>query len=153
MCKILSRIKVIADTEGITIGAIERAIGASRGVISKAITKGTDIQSKWLEHICEKFPSYSPIWLLTGEGEMIRSDTTRPQDAKIITAEHQLATPSTPADDMVDRLMTYLKDKDNEIGRLNKEIGRLEARVEELERNARVHVSPQYAHTSETVPT
>ncbi|WP_300935178.1 hypothetical protein [uncultured Muribaculum sp.] len=54
---------------------------------------------------------------------------------------------------MVDRLMTYLKDKDNEIGRLNKEIGRLEARVEELERNARVHVSPQYAHTSETVPT
>ena len=73
MCKILSRIKLIADTSGITIGAIERTIGASRGVISKAIAKGTDIQSKWLELICENFPEYSPQWLLTGEGEMLKS--------------------------------------------------------------------------------
>lgn len=80
MCKILSRIKALADSEGVSIGTIERAIGASRGVISKAIAKGTDIQSKWLELICEKFPKYSPVWLLTGQGSMLAnpSDTFAP---------------------------------------------------------------------------
>lgn len=61
--------------EGISIGTIERTIGASRGVISKAIAKGTDIQSKWLELICQAYPSYSPSWLLTGQGDMYRSSS------------------------------------------------------------------------------
>ena len=71
MCKILSRIKEIADREGVSITTIERTIGASRGVISKALNKGTDIQSKWIESICENFPQYSARWLLTGAGGML----------------------------------------------------------------------------------
>ncbi len=64
----------MAAHEGITIGAIEKKIGASRGVLSKAIKNGTDIQSKWLALICEEFPHFSPKWLLLGEGEMILGD-------------------------------------------------------------------------------
>ncbi len=75
MCKILNRIKEIVDNEHITIAALERTIGASKGVIYKAISKGTDIQAKWLEAIVENFPQYSAHWLLTGEGEMINSGT------------------------------------------------------------------------------
>ena len=71
MCKILPRLKEIADHEGITIGALERSIGASKGVISRAIANGTDIQSKWLQAVVEKYPHYSAQWLLTGMGEMI----------------------------------------------------------------------------------
>lgn len=71
MCKILSRINEIATREGITITALERCIGASRGVISKAIKNSTDIQSKWLVLICENFPQYSAHWLLTGNGNML----------------------------------------------------------------------------------
>ncbi len=157
MCKILSRIKIIADSEGITIGAIERAIGASRGVISKAISKGTDIQSKWLELICENFPTYSPIWLLTGEGSMLRNTPATPPtptpNAKIITPTKPTTTSNKNSEALSDRLMDYIREKDQEIGRLNQEIGRLTAKIEELERNVRVHASPQYAHTSETVPT
>lgn len=70
MCKILPRIKELADQEGITIGALERSIGASKGVLSRAINNGTDIQSKWLQAIVEKYPLYSAQWLLSGEGEM-----------------------------------------------------------------------------------
>lgn len=79
MCKILSRLKEVSDKEGISIPAIEREIGASRGVISKAITKGTDIQSKWIALICEKFPQINAIWLLTGEGEMLTTDISDTQ--------------------------------------------------------------------------
>lgn len=74
MGNILSRIQDIAHNEGITIGALERCIGASKGVLSRAINNGTDIQSKWISILVENYPQYSPTWLLTGEGSMLRRE-------------------------------------------------------------------------------
>ncbi len=68
---ILSRIQKIASAEGITIGALERQIGASKGVLSRAMNNGTDIQSKWVQIMVENYPRYSTRWLLTGRGEML----------------------------------------------------------------------------------
>ena len=68
MSNILSRIQEIALNEGITIAALERSIGASKGVLSRAIANGTDIQSKWLQNIVENYPSYSAEWLIAGRG-------------------------------------------------------------------------------------
>ena len=53
MGNILSRIEQISKNESITIGALERKIGASKGVLSRAINNGTDIQSKWIQSIAE----------------------------------------------------------------------------------------------------
>ncbi len=77
MGKILDRIQQIASNEGISIGAMERAIGASKGVLSRAINNGTDIQVKWLEAVVENYPTYSPQWLLTGVGDMIVSSVSK----------------------------------------------------------------------------
>nr|DAG15351.1 MAG TPA: putative transcriptional regulator [Caudoviricetes sp.] len=77
MNKILPRIESIANNEGITIGALERKIGASKGVLSRAIANGTDIQSKWIQAIVENYPRYSAEWLLSGKGEMIREEATQ----------------------------------------------------------------------------
>lgn len=71
---ILSRIQKIAETEGITIGALEKQIGASKGVLYRAISNGTDIQSKWIQIIVKNYPLYSTRWLLTGEGTMLRDN-------------------------------------------------------------------------------
>ena len=76
MENILKRIEKIAVNEGIKIGALERSIGASKGVLSRALSNGTDIQSKWIQVIVEKYYQYSPEWLLTGRGEMIREEST-----------------------------------------------------------------------------
>ena len=73
MGNILS-IQEIASNEGITIGAMERTIGASKGVLSRAINNGTDIQAKWLSIIVENYPRYSTGWLLTGAGSMLKDD-------------------------------------------------------------------------------
>ena len=75
MGNILSRIQEIASNEGITIGAMERTIGASKGVLSRAINNGTDIQAKWLSIIVENYPRYSTGWLLTGAGSMLKDDS------------------------------------------------------------------------------
>ena len=72
MCKILSRFEEISKHEGITIGALEKKIGASKGVLSRAIAKGTDIQAKWIEALVENYPQYSAEWILTGMGDMLR---------------------------------------------------------------------------------
>lgn len=76
MGSILSRIQELAINEGITIGALERKIGASKGVLSRAINNGTDIQTKWLTILVENYPNYSPSWILTGKGNMIISQNT-----------------------------------------------------------------------------
>lgn len=74
MGNILSRIEQIACNEGITIGALEKKIGASKGVLSRAIANGTDIQSKWIQIIVENYPHYSAEWLLAGRGEMLKGE-------------------------------------------------------------------------------
>lgn len=90
MCKILNRIREIADNESITIAALERAIGASKGVIYKAISKGTDIQAKWIEAIVENYPQYSTEWLITGNGNMLKEQREKP--AAVLDTPKQLKT-------------------------------------------------------------
>lgn len=54
---------------------MEKKIGASKGVLSRAIAKGTDIQAKWIESLVENYPQYSTNWLLTGQGPMLKNET------------------------------------------------------------------------------
>lgn len=90
MGNILSRIQEIAVKEGITITAMERSIGASKGVLSRAIANGTDIQSKWLQNIVENYPLYSADWLITGEGAMLRTnDASTPEPLPSINQEYK----------------------------------------------------------------
>ncbi len=77
MAKIIKNISVLAEKEGITIGALEKKIGASKGVLSRAIANGTDIQAKWIQAIVENYPRLSPEWLLTGHGPMLKTDEAK----------------------------------------------------------------------------
>lgn len=87
MAKILENINILAEREGITIGALEKRIGASKGVLSRAISNGTDIQAKWIQAIVENFPRFSADWLLTGRGEMLKTASTQQnQEENIIKA-------------------------------------------------------------------
>ena len=77
---ILDRIVKIADYKHFKIGGLERKIGASKGVLSRAIAQKTDIQAKWIERIVENFPDIDANWLITGHGEMLKSS-----DGDVIT--------------------------------------------------------------------
>ena len=72
---VLDRIEQFAEKQGIKIGALEKTIGASKGVLSRAIAQKSDIQSKWLSKLVENFPQIDANWLLTGEGSMYRETT------------------------------------------------------------------------------
>ncbi|WP_019037761.1 hypothetical protein [Psychroflexus tropicus] len=75
MRNILQVFTDIAQKEGISITSLEKKIGASKGVLSRAISKGTDIQAKWLFALVDNYPQYSAEWILTGEGSMLQKDS------------------------------------------------------------------------------
>jgi oligoribonuclease NrnB/cAMP/cGMP phosphodiesterase (DHH superfamily) len=72
MSKILENIKHLAANESVTITKLEQLIGASKGVLSRAITQNSEIQTKWLEKIVEIYPQYDCNWLIKSEGEMMK---------------------------------------------------------------------------------
>lgn len=113
MGKILQRIKIITENEGITVGKLERIIGASKGVLSRAVNNETDIQSKWLEIIAENYPQYSAEWLMRGEGSMLKTDT--PDDGTKTEEE-------TASDGVTAALERIIQRQAKEIARLEIEL-------------------------------
>lgn len=69
--KISDRIALFAKYNNMSIRSLEQSIGASNGLLSKAISKSTDISSQWVTKILEAYPDLSASWLLTGEGNML----------------------------------------------------------------------------------
>ncbi|AWK03314.1 hypothetical protein HYN56_03390 [Flavobacterium crocinum] len=88
MNSILKNFKQIAENEGITISKLEVIIGASKGVLSRAIGNNSDIQSKWISKIVEIYPNYSCEWLIKNEGPMIKNEN-------IHLSEHQITEEAT----------------------------------------------------------
>lgn len=87
---ILKRIEQIAISENITITSLESKIGASKGVLSRALSKDTDIQTKWTIAIVDNYPQYSSEWLLTGKGSMFKEhhvSTTSSETIPLVSSE------------------------------------------------------------------
>lgn len=94
MSNILFRIKQISDNENVNITSLETKIGASKGVLSRALKNNTDIVSKWITKIVENFPQYNTRWLLTGEGFMLKDvdadSFTNEEKVKLLEAQMSL---------------------------------------------------------------
>lgn len=85
MENLLSVFTKVAEAEGITIGALERKLGASKGVLSRAINKGTDVQSKWFLSLVENYPHYDYqdlMGLLNNESNVVNEKEIRYFDNK-----------------------------------------------------------------------
>ena len=72
---ILDRIKEYIDKKGITIAAFERSIGMSNASFGKSLKGGKAIGTDKLENILRIYPDINPSWLLTGEGNMLRTES------------------------------------------------------------------------------
>lgn len=141
MNNILLRIQEIAQNEGITITALERSIGASKGVLSRAINNGTDIQSKWIQLVVENYPRYSSRWILTGEGSMLR-DAQQKQYAQPETKDaqcHEAPSAYNPSNDSI--VYKMYADEREERFRIQKEKEELIRKVAVLEERLEKHES------------
>jgi hypothetical protein len=127
MKTIIDRIREFIENNNISIRQFEISIGASNGLISNAIKKGTDIQSKWISKIIEIY-KINPIWILTGEGEMLRAAGQGQPPHKMAQKEE----PKPPG-------CPLCAEKDKIINQLEKMIDILNNCLTEADKNAEVY--------------
>src|SRR5690606_14064663 len=134
MNTILTIFSAIAKNESISISALETKIGASKGVLSRALKNGTDIQVKWLIALVENYPHYNAEWILTGKGPMLRNSNTNGMDElKEVGEEYQLREKVSVLEEKIQILKATndaLKDNNDSLKEMK---GFLLKRIEELE--------------------
>jgi len=72
--KSIYRLEEIINLKKLSVSAFERSIGASNNSIQIAIKRGASVKDDILNKVLIAYPDINPSWLLTGEGEMIKSD-------------------------------------------------------------------------------
>lgn len=76
MSSIVIRIKEFIDFKRLTISSFERIVGFSNGSFASQYKNNKSIGSDKIENILKVYPEINPVWLLTGEGSMIKEETT-----------------------------------------------------------------------------
>lgn len=71
---VLDRLKEYIDYKIINVSAFEKSIGMSNASFGKSLKNKGAIGSDKLENILIVYPDINPVWLLTGEGDMLKSD-------------------------------------------------------------------------------
>lgn len=91
---ILDRIKEYIDFKKIAISAFEKSIGMSNASFGKSLKTGGAVGTDKLENILNVYTDLNPMWLLTGEGPMIRP--TSQFDQSYIQAFNRIFEDSIP---------------------------------------------------------
>lgn len=76
--KSIERIYQYIDSAGLKIAEFERKCGLSNGYLRKMKIRNGDLGEGVLMQIIENSPDLSAEWLLTGNGEMLRSEQNTP---------------------------------------------------------------------------
>ena len=103
----LQRLNEFIKNQGISIRAFEQTILASDGMIRRAIKNNSDIQSKWIKNISDNYPQLNIEWLITGEGEMLKSkgENMEERDKKVLELEKEMAEKDIRIARLTDKLL------------------------------------------------
>ncbi|WP_418678905.1 hypothetical protein [Alistipes finegoldii] len=127
------RIEMVIQQSKLTVNAFARHIGLPRGENLYQIKKGNNgISLDVATRICQHYPEIDKLWLLTGDGQMLRDDapagpwshtgTSNSEAFRAWAAVHLLPVfiekgspaPATAALDQVDELLKQLAKKGGE---------------------------------------
>lgn len=137
---ILERLKEYIDYRGISVAAFERSIGMANASFGKSLKNKGAIGTDKLEKILSTYPEISPAWLMTGEGDMLKTKRTpeNPQAQEPTNSEHKDNKNQPLAQDIppliLDRLLNTIAEKDAIIREQAEELGRLREQIEQFKK-------------------
>lgn len=73
--KILDRVIVFSEHLGVSLRSFSLSIGASPGYLHRLQSKESNIGGDFIEKIIQSYIQLNPIWLVTGEGEMLKRNS------------------------------------------------------------------------------
>ena len=76
--KIISRLAQYIDYKQLSLNGFDVSIGTSGGYIGKQIKKQASIGSDIIQKILSVYQDLNPLWLITGEGEMLKGEGSPP---------------------------------------------------------------------------
>lgn len=126
---ILQRLKQFIDVKGLTIASFEKSIGMSNASFGKSLKNNGAIGSDKLENILSIYSDINPIWLLTGQGEMligVPSSVSAPQE-----------TDNSFLYNMYKEKEAKIEAQAEQIGALKQTIRQLEEKIAGLQQNIR----------------
>lgn len=150
---ILERLKEYIDYRGISVAAFERSIGMANASFGKSLKNKGAIGTDKLEKILSTYPEISPVWLMTGEGDMLKTKRTPEnlQAQESTNSDYKDSKNQTLGQDIppliLDRLLNTIAEKDAIIREQAEELGRLREQIEQFKKG-RGH-SASDANTSE----
>ena len=75
--KIVDRLNLFTSEIGITRTALAEKLGTSQPTISSILSGNRALSKGMIARICDAFTDLNPSWLLTGEGEMLKSEEVK----------------------------------------------------------------------------
>lgn len=112
---IIDRMQMVIDREGLSISAFAKRIGAIDQTVRGIVVQRRNKPSyEVLAKIIQTFPWLNAEWLLTGNGEMVKSESLSADSGQMSMAE----------------LVSYLREKDAKIERLIEEKTELRIKYE-----------------------
>lgn len=109
------------DKKGISENKATVDCQLSQGLLYRAKIGMSDIGNKAVEKILETYADLSRVWLLTGEGEMLK-----------ISESKSISTELAADDRMVERLLVLLAEKDKDMRVLIDMLKEKDEKIEEL---------------------
>ena len=80
---ILDRVIIFSEYLGMSLRSFSLSIGASAGYLHRQKTSNSNIGGDFIEKIIELYPQLNAVWLVTGEGKMIK-DSYRVEENTIV---------------------------------------------------------------------
>lgn len=113
--------------KGLNDNKVTQECGLSQGLLGQARTGKSDLGSKTIEKILNKYQDLNRVWLITGEGEMLKSGISQDgeNNTQVIGDGNHVNTPSAldkalealakaqemnaKSQEQIDRLITLLE--------------------------------------------
>jgi hypothetical protein len=111
--KAIARLYKYLDYRGIRPTKLEKEVGLSNGYLGTQSKRNADLGESIMNKIIDYCLDLNAEWLLTGRGDMLKSDAV---------------VEDVIDDTNIELLLKILKEKDSEIKALNREIGELQAK-------------------------